>query len=708
MTPASKSRDVESSDEAAVPEAGEGRLCIAVIGIDRYRSWGQLQNAVNDAQGAQAAFQKLGFEPICEPLLDEAATRDALHQLVNDDLAGKLREQDSLVLFFAGHGHSVPSPHAQGPRIGTGYLIPVDADPHGGRISTWLHLGSWLSAVARLPPRHILVILDACHSGIALDPVMRWRGESVRFSEALEAISARRSRRVFASALDDQLAMDGGPFPGHSLFTGCLIDALSGGFLHRKGQSPAIGMEIWTDVKSRVINYPDSRQSPEFAALEYHEHGDFIIDLRRPRRRKHSEPDTRKPVRWTPAPVQLGRPVHSHIGSAYHPSLGPRKQGLRPGAGSAAAPKLARTRGGGAAARVHESRPGAPFVAALDRQESERSRGVAVLTVIPADSMSSLAGFAAWAAGRGYLTLVIDGAGIDEAIAALLSQMPWLRCLAMARRSLAAAAQLDLDAVEAELDARAGEERRAWIDNQAGLDPQVRVSGWLLSVIREPSVRALDPATAPVHGGALLSALCELAAPVAVLVHHATPTAPWLERALAVASGLVGYLPGHPVAVGAPDELVARVLGGKRQSASITMGRQGLIPAAPRRPPAVEGSRDRTAQALHAALSQDVRTAGIFERGARVPVHDGGPDIEVDLAAEDARLAVVIDGWYQRSEPQGYQRDREDDARLGRSGYFIMRFAAEDIGARIAFVVNEIAIGLAGRRASEFFGGPLW
>lgn len=331
-----------------------------------------------------------------------------------------------------------------------------------------------------------------------------------------------------------------------------------------------------------------------------------------------------------------------------------------------------------------------------------------MLTLIPADSARPLGDFAAWAAGRGYLTLVIESAEIDAAIDELLAQMPWLRSLAMARRSLAAAAQLDLDAIDAALDARSGDELRAWIDDKAKLDPQVRVSGWLLSAIRERSGAALDPTKAPIQGEALLTALCELAAPIAVLVHHAAPTVTWLERALAMASELVAYLPGHPVAVSAPDELVTRVLEGKRQSASVTLARHGLVPTSPRRRRPAEGAHGQAAQALHAALAQDTRTAGAFARGARVSISDGGPDLEVDLAAKAMRLAVVIDGWHHRAEPHGYQRDRSDEARLRRAGYFVMRFAAEDIGARLAFVVNEIAIGLAGRRASEFRGGPLW
>lgn len=39
-----------------------GRNVIAVVGIDRYRKWPRLNNAVNDARGALNAFLRLGFE----------------------------------------------------------------------------------------------------------------------------------------------------------------------------------------------------------------------------------------------------------------------------------------------------------------------------------------------------------------------------------------------------------------------------------------------------------------------------------------------------------------------------------------------------------------------------------------------------------------------------------------------------------------------
>ena len=72
--------------------------------------------------------------------------------------------------------------------------------------------------------KHLLVILDACHSGIALDTVI-WRDAGLGSDGAIEPLRARRSRRIITSALHGQRALDSGPVPGHSLFTGCVIEA---------------------------------------------------------------------------------------------------------------------------------------------------------------------------------------------------------------------------------------------------------------------------------------------------------------------------------------------------------------------------------------------------------------------------------------------------------------------------------------------------
>ncbi|HEY0483734.1 MAG TPA: caspase family protein [Kofleriaceae bacterium] len=758
-----------------------GRRYVAAIGIDAYSAWSPLHNAVQDARGALDAFVELGFEPFGSPLLDHAATGAALRHLVTDQLRG-LGQSDSLVVFFAGHGHTGSPGFSTGTDVKVprhGYLIPVDADGLDGSIGTWLRLDHWLNDIAQLPPQHILVILDSCHSGIALDPETRWRSESTRLAEPMESLGTRRSRRVLTSALDDEVAMDGGPIAGHSLFTGCLIEAL-GGDLFAKLQRPvAAASELWTHVRQRVFSFSSQKnwkQTPEFGRLDFDDHGELLVQLpdaavRSPRRlevehgdpprktgrtaravttpmrmdrkrsgrRRTTAPSLREPERIEPArdatkiDVQVDATREGKIDATRASGSGSdvrisvsatrpgavKPAGFAPGAPATARqdrrqptrPPAPRDPGGAAPQTGAPERSGAEldtaFVAALDRHDAERRRGASVLSTVSGDPATTLRGWATWAARRGYLTLVTEHAALEAALCDLLPQAPWLRCLGAARTRLAAAANLALDEVDAALDARSEAERTAWIDEVADLDRHARVSGWLLSALRQPRACAPDPTTAPVQGGELLSILCDLAAPITVLMHRAQPTATWLEAAIRTAAALVGRMPLHSVAVAAPSPLLAEVLRG-RDSAALSMARQGLVtiggvPAAPsgtHTAPSAGRAHSRAGRRLHDALARDPRTSGRF--ALDMPVSVGGrATVEVDLLAKTARLAVEIDRWYHSCEPEAYRRDRTKDVLLQRAGYFVMRFLAEDVEDRLALIVDDIATGLGGRRAAS-------
>jgi formylglycine-generating enzyme required for sulfatase activity len=274
----SETRDIEP---ALSPSPGEtrvaaGRHVIAAIGIDRYRHWRRLSNAESDARGAVALFRRLGFEEVMPPLLGDDATGRAIEALVTDGLR-KLEPEDSLVLFYAGHG-GTRRHHVDDEEIKTGYLIPVDASDSPDEAVTWIELESWLRAVSLLPPKHILVILDACHSGIALDPITRWRDSGAARDLPLSTLRMRRSRRIITSALDDQVALDSGPVHGHSLFTGCLIEAFTGG-LRPEGRRAISGSELGLYVQHRVEKYPRSRQTPDFGSFDLDDRGEMVIPL---------------------------------------------------------------------------------------------------------------------------------------------------------------------------------------------------------------------------------------------------------------------------------------------------------------------------------------------------------------------------------------------------------------------------------------------
>jgi hypothetical protein len=272
-------RDFElpAKDDHSAP----GKQYVVTIGIDHYKSAPRLHNAVGDAVGVCRAFERLGFVPFQGPILDGEATGARLNRLVENDLLA-LGTNDSLVVFFAGHGHIRRTPQANGSPARTAYLLPVDATHTKDGVEGGLCADPWLAAIARLSPRHIFVVLDACHSGMTLDHLMRYRASEPQLPAPMEILRKRRSRRVITSALDDQLALDNGPIEGHSLFTGCLIQALDGGVFAREGRLVATTSEICALVRSRVIEFPNSKQTPDCGALDLHEHGELIVEHRPP------------------------------------------------------------------------------------------------------------------------------------------------------------------------------------------------------------------------------------------------------------------------------------------------------------------------------------------------------------------------------------------------------------------------------------------
>lgn len=245
----------------------------AVVGIDKYRHWRKLRNAVSDARGISAALKSVGFEELVPPLLDEEASGSALRALANEQLQS-LREEDNLILFYAGHGGALTH-MADDKEIQTGFVIPFDGEPN--KPSTWIDLESWLRGISLLPPRHILVILDACHSGIALDPIFRWQGPQ-GLTGSRDALHARRSRRVITSALVDQRALDSGPRAGHSLFTGCLLEAIDGDTSTPLRFATSSELGVW--LQQRVSQYPHSEQTPDFGTFFSDNRGEMRIPLR--------------------------------------------------------------------------------------------------------------------------------------------------------------------------------------------------------------------------------------------------------------------------------------------------------------------------------------------------------------------------------------------------------------------------------------------
>lgn len=314
----------------------------------------------------------------------------------------------------------------------------------------------------------------------------------------------------------------------------------------------------------------------------------------------------------------------------------------------------------------------------LERQQVARARGEAVLSVVAGESPHA---WGAWAAERGCLSLIVDDH--ERAVTELIATFPWSRAIVPARARFAAAAGLADAEMDAALDARGDDERWQWICDRVGHDDHALVAGWLVE-----SQRVMRPA--PVPERRLIRIACDLAAPIAIAFHRASPTAAWVSAAVATAAGLVASLPHHAVAVIAPRGLLHEVLDGP--FASHSMARQGLVELD--EPPL---ARSRAERVLHDALARDRRTAGQFALNQRVLLD--GDEREIDLLSKRARVAVEIDGWFHFREADSYRRDRRKDLVMQQAGYLVVRYLADDVTNRLELVVDEIARAIAMRVA---------
>jgi hypothetical protein len=264
--------------------AGEphGHRYIAAIGIDGYQNWHHLRNAESDAKGfATLLHDNYGFEYADAEHAPALTGKDADHRAIDeliDGIDGKVTAADDLIVFFAGHGYSRPVTIGAKSKW-VGYLIPVEARAVANKDTHWadyIELKALLQKITAFKARHIVVVLDSCFSGIAIDDAITDYRSDPSYRDDLKD---RIGRLVITSAGSDQVAADSGPLPKHSLFTGILIDQLSrsGETFANRGFIPA--SELGAQVKS-VVERTGSNQSPKFAKFDGDLGGDLVLPLR--------------------------------------------------------------------------------------------------------------------------------------------------------------------------------------------------------------------------------------------------------------------------------------------------------------------------------------------------------------------------------------------------------------------------------------------
>jgi hypothetical protein len=315
---------------SAIAAGPQGHRYVVVIGIDKYANWPTLSTAVEDADAfAQLMQSQFGYTQVVAPLTEQRATQKNIISFLDDDLRTKLKPEDDLIVFFAGHG-TTRTDIVDGNKSEVGFIVPFDAraSSDNEHWSDYISTEEFLRVVNSLPAKHILVILDSCHSGLALGKgFTRSRGGNERFAQEM---SAKVSRKVISSAQGDELAADQGPVPGHSLFTGLLLQSLKNGQAdaYHDGFVTSAGLGIY--MQHAVRTAPNSHQTPVFGSFLSDNNGDLVLRAGGVGPAAVStEPDTPTgPSRGAPAKDAYSAPAQPVVSMDNTPPLAANSAGL--------------------------------------------------------------------------------------------------------------------------------------------------------------------------------------------------------------------------------------------------------------------------------------------------------------------------------------------------------------------------------------------
>lgn len=257
----------------AVENFIEGNYWALIIGINTYPNMGKEKQLEAARKGAEAMaallVERYGFSrKRTIELYDEAASRKAIIKAFSQ-LKRDLTEQDSLFVYFAGHGDFEPVAGEKKEK-GMGYWLPADSEPDDP--SNYVFNSQVRDFLAGIEARHIYVVADSAFSTSLIG-----RADVTAFTRVtVKQMYQKKSRWILAS---DALF----PVPdradkkkkGHSAFAWHFLKILESNtspYLLVKDIGEPLAIKVSNEVQGQL-----PRSAPVIAAGD--EGGQFVFQL---------------------------------------------------------------------------------------------------------------------------------------------------------------------------------------------------------------------------------------------------------------------------------------------------------------------------------------------------------------------------------------------------------------------------------------------
>jgi tetratricopeptide (TPR) repeat protein/uncharacterized caspase-like protein len=228
-----------------------------VIGISKYQKLPggqQLQFADRDASLFVEAIQKLGVNPQNVKLLTGTdATSAAIKSTIGNWLARSVSEQDTVLIFFSGHGLFERE-------FGESYLLGYDSDPKDP-YGTALSVSELAQAFSRrVRSGHVLLIADAVRRDF-FDPDTDAES-SKAFEQSFDQLTASRPGifTILGSG-PGEFSREGQRWSGHGVFAKHLAEVLQDG-ADQNGDLAIAADQLFALLKGRVVDDTTGKQHP--------------------------------------------------------------------------------------------------------------------------------------------------------------------------------------------------------------------------------------------------------------------------------------------------------------------------------------------------------------------------------------------------------------------------------------------------------------
>ena len=249
----------------SAPEKRAGRLFAVVIGISHYaKSNGQINDlryADRDAQSMLDFLKSPAGGGLAEEdtlvLLNDAATTESIRHALFSFLT-KPQEQDTVVIYIAGHG----APDPADPR--NLYLITADTKPDdmGGTAFPMWEMQNVFDRI--LKAKRVLTFADTCHSygfsGLRAGPGQKHANNLI--NQYLQRYASKGQRAVItASDISESSFEDAKWGDGHGVFTYFLLRGLQGE-ADRNHDGVVTAGELFAYLQQSVRQATDGKQNP--------------------------------------------------------------------------------------------------------------------------------------------------------------------------------------------------------------------------------------------------------------------------------------------------------------------------------------------------------------------------------------------------------------------------------------------------------------